>query len=57
MGEENYPIGFIIGVETTDNGNQVAELIHKMNTAPHPIVVNMDGGTLRDVEQFGLGLG
>jgi hypothetical protein len=44
MGEENYPVGFIIGLETTDNGNQVADLIHKMNTAPHPTVINMDGG-------------
>ena len=27
MGEENYPVGFIIGLETTDNRNQVADLI------------------------------
>jgi hypothetical protein len=42
-----HGIGFVMGLESTDNAVQISDLIHKMNKAPHPIVVNMDGGTSR----------
>jgi hypothetical protein len=42
--ENHHDIGFIKGLETCDNGVQISELIMKMDKAPHPIVVNMDGG-------------
>jgi hypothetical protein len=46
MNDGSQPIDFIMGLQPNDIQNKVTDLIYTMNRAPHPIVVNMDGGMM-----------